>query len=46
MKSLRDLSAIADARSGVETVEIMFKDGVSFDSAKLIESVKARYGQY
>ena len=40
------LSAIADARSGGEKVEIVFKDGVGFDRAKLIESVKGRYGQY
>jgi hypothetical protein len=30
----------------IENVEIVFKDGVGFDSAKLIESVKQRYGQY
>jgi hypothetical protein len=24
----------------------VFKDGVGFDSAKLLASVKARYGQY
>jgi hypothetical protein len=24
----------------------VFKDGVGFDPAKLLESVKARYGQY
>jgi imidazolonepropionase-like amidohydrolase len=30
----------------VERVDIVFKDGVGFDSAKLIESVKGRYGQY
>ncbi|HEX2687399.1 MAG TPA: amidohydrolase family protein, partial [Kofleriaceae bacterium] len=35
-------SRIAD----IENVEIVFKDGVGFDSAKLIESVKQRYGQY
>jgi imidazolonepropionase-like amidohydrolase len=35
-------SRIAD----IEHVEIVFKDGVGFDSAKLIESVKQRYGQY
>ena len=35
-------SHIAD----IEHVEIVFKDGVGFDSAKLIESVKQRYGQY
>ncbi len=30
----------------VENVEIVFKDGVGFDSQKLLESVKGRYGQY
>lgn len=30
----------------VENVEIVFKDGVGYDSAKLFESVKGRYGQY
>jgi hypothetical protein len=30
----------------VEKVDIVFKDGVGFDSAKLIDSVKGRYGQY
>jgi len=30
----------------VEKVEIVFKDGVGYDSAKLIESVKGRYGEY
>jgi imidazolonepropionase-like amidohydrolase len=30
----------------LENVELVFKDGVGFDSAKLIESVKQRYGQY
>jgi len=32
--------------SDIENVEIVFKDGVGFDSAKLFESVKQRYGQY
>ena len=32
--------------SDVENVEIVFKDGVGYDSAKLLESVKARYGEY
>jgi hypothetical protein len=36
------VSRIAD----IENVEIVFKDGVGFDSPKLIESVRARYGQY
>jgi imidazolonepropionase-like amidohydrolase len=30
----------------VEKVEMVFKDGVGFDSAKLLDSVKGRYGQY
>ena len=30
----------------VEKVETVFKDGVGFDSAKLIDSVQGRYGQY
>jgi imidazolonepropionase-like amidohydrolase len=30
----------------IENVEIVFKDGVGFDSAKLLESVKQHYGQY
>ena len=35
----------ADIRD-VEKVEIVFKDGVGYDSAKLLQSVKGRYGQY
>ena len=35
-------SHIAD----IENVEIVFKDGVGYDSQKLIDSVKGRYGQY
>jgi imidazolonepropionase-like amidohydrolase len=30
----------------IENVEIVFKDGVGYDAAKLLESVKGRYGQY
>lgn len=30
----------------VENVEIVFKDGVGYDSKKLFESVRGRYGQY
>jgi imidazolonepropionase-like amidohydrolase len=30
----------------VENVEIVFKDGVGYDSHKLLDSVKGRYGQY
>ncbi|MGH9597546.1 MAG: amidohydrolase family protein, partial [Edaphobacter sp.] len=30
----------------IEKVETVFKDGVGYDSAKLFESIKGRYGQY
>jgi hypothetical protein len=30
----------------IEKVEIVFKDGVGYDSGKLLESIKGRYGQY
>ena len=30
----------------MEKVELVFKDGVAFDPARLLESVKGRYGQY
>jgi imidazolonepropionase-like amidohydrolase len=30
----------------VEKVEIVFKDGIGYDSQKLFESVRGRYGQY
>jgi imidazolonepropionase-like amidohydrolase len=30
----------------IEKVEIVFKDGVGYDSAKLLDSIKGRYGQY
>jgi len=32
--------------SDVENVEIVFKDGVAYDSKKLLDSIKGRYGQY
>jgi hypothetical protein len=32
--------------SDVENVEIVFKDGVGFDSQKIFDSVHGRYGQY
>jgi len=32
--------------SDIENVEIVFKDGVGFDSQKLLDSVRGRYGQY
>ena len=30
----------------VENVIVVFKDGVGYDSAKLLQSVKGRFGQY
>ncbi len=30
----------------IENVEVVFKDGIGYDSAKLIESVRGRYGEY
>jgi imidazolonepropionase-like amidohydrolase len=30
----------------IENVEIVFKDGVGYDAAKLLDSVRGRYGQY
>ncbi len=35
-------SHIAD----IENVQLVFKDGIGYDSAKLLDSVKGRYGQY
>jgi imidazolonepropionase-like amidohydrolase len=32
--------------SDVENVEIVFKDGVGYDSRKLLDSVRERYGEY
>jgi hypothetical protein len=32
--------------SDVDNVEIVFKDGVGYDSSKLLDSVRGRYGQY
>ena len=32
--------------SDVENVEIVFKDGVGYDSKKLLESVRGDYGRY
>jgi imidazolonepropionase-like amidohydrolase len=32
--------------SDIENVEIVFKDGVGYDSQKLVDSVRGRYGQY
>jgi imidazolonepropionase-like amidohydrolase len=30
----------------IENVEIVFKDGIGYDSHKLLDSVRGRYGQY
>jgi len=30
----------------IEKVEIVFKDGVGFDSQKLFDSVRSRFGEY
>jgi imidazolonepropionase-like amidohydrolase len=30
----------------IENVEIVFKDGVGYDTKKLLDSVKDRYGEY
>jgi len=30
----------------MENTEIVFKDGVGYDSAKLLKSVAGRFGQY
>ncbi len=32
--------------SDIEKVDIVFKDGVGYDSRKLLDSVRGRYGQY
>jgi imidazolonepropionase-like amidohydrolase len=32
--------------SDVENVEIVFKDGIGYDSKKLLDSVTGRYGAY
>jgi imidazolonepropionase-like amidohydrolase len=32
--------------SDIENVEIVFKDGIGYDSRKLLDSVRGRYGQY
>jgi imidazolonepropionase-like amidohydrolase len=32
--------------SDIENVEIVFKDGVGYDSQKLLDSVKGKYGEY
>jgi hypothetical protein len=30
----------------IENVEIVFKDGVGYDSKKLLDSVRGHYGEY
>jgi hypothetical protein len=30
----------------IENVEIVVKDGVAYDTRKLLDSVKGRYGEY
>ena len=32
--------------SDIENVEIVFKDGIGYDSPKLLDSVRGRYGEY
>jgi imidazolonepropionase-like amidohydrolase len=32
--------------SDIEKVQVVFKDGIGYDSQKLLDSVKGRYGQY
>jgi hypothetical protein len=32
--------------SDIENVEIVFKDGVGYDTNKLLDSVKGHYGEY
>jgi imidazolonepropionase-like amidohydrolase len=32
--------------SDLQNVEIVFKDGIGYDSQKLLDSVKGRYGEY
>ncbi len=36
----------AEKIADIENVEIVFKDGVGYDSQKLLDSVKGRYGRY
>jgi hypothetical protein len=30
----------------IENIEIVFKDGVGYDTRRLLDSVKGRYGEY
>jgi hypothetical protein len=32
--------------SDIENVEIVFQDGLGYDSKKLLDSVRGRYGEY
>jgi imidazolonepropionase-like amidohydrolase len=32
--------------SDIEKVQVVFKDGIGYDSQKLLDSVRGRYGQY
>ena len=34
------------SHADIENVEIVFKDGVGYDSRKLLDSVRGRYGEY
>jgi imidazolonepropionase-like amidohydrolase len=36
----------ANAIADIENVEIVFKDGIGYDSAALLQSVRGRYGEY
>lgn len=36
----------AESIEAIEKVELVFKDGLGYDPAKLFDSVKGRYGQY
>jgi imidazolonepropionase-like amidohydrolase len=36
----------ANRITDIENVEIVFKDGVGYDTGKLLESVKGHYGEY
>ncbi len=36
----------ASRMADIERVEIVFKDGIGYDTSKLLASVKGRYGEY
>ena len=42
----KTFARLHESMKSVENVELVIKDGVAFDSQKLIDSVKGRYGQY